>query len=54
MSVLYELVGRTVVGFIRRRYAHQIRAAGAFAVVASAIGAGAYLASREDSARDDA
>lgn len=47
MGELYELIGRLVVGFVRRRYARQIRAAGAIAVLV--IGVGAYLAAtRED------
>ncbi len=51
MSTFYELVGRTVVGFVIRRYGTQIRAAGALAVAASVLGLGVYLAARED---DDA
>ena len=53
MSTFYEFVGRTVVSFVWRRYGRQIRAAGAFAVVSTAIGAGVYLASREGSEDTD-
>jgi hypothetical protein len=40
--VIYELIGRMVVGFIRWRYG---RAAGA-GLVLTVLGVGAYLASR--------
>ena len=52
MSTFYELVGRTVVAFVIRRYGAQIRAAGAMAVAASLLGLGVYLATREDAELD--
>jgi hypothetical protein len=48
MSAFYEWVGRAVVNFVMRRYGSQIRTAGALAVVATALGLGVYLATRED------
>ena len=50
MSTFYELVGRTVVNFVIRRYGSQIRTAGALAAAASVLGLGLYLATREDPA----
>ena len=45
----YEAVGRVVVGYVRRRYAREIRIAAGIGVGALALGAvGAYLATRED------
>jgi hypothetical protein len=48
VSTFYELVGRTVVNFVMRRYGSQIRAAGAVTAAASVLGLGLYLATRED------
>jgi hypothetical protein len=48
LSVIYELIGRLVVEFVRRRYRTQIRAAAAAGVALAVIGAGAYLASRDE------
>lgn len=48
MSAFYEWVGRAVVNFVMYRYGSQIRAAGALAVVATALGLGVYLATRDD------
>jgi hypothetical protein len=45
MDKLYEEIGRTVVGYVRRRYATEIRAAAALGLATVAIGA--YLAIRE-------
>ena len=47
MSVVYELIGRLVVAFVRWRYGPQIRRAAAAGVVLAALGLGAYLAARE-------
>jgi hypothetical protein len=46
--VIYELIGRMVVGFIRWRYGREIRIAAGAGVVLPALGVGAYLASRGD------
>ena len=49
LSVIYELIGRLVVEFVRRRYRTQLRAAAAAGAALAVIGAGAFLAaSRED------
>lgn len=48
MSEAYELIGRAVVAFVRRRYGRQIRAAAALTAASVAIGVGAYLATRSD------
>jgi hypothetical protein len=48
MSLVYEAIGRAVVGFIRWRYGRELRiAAGAGAVGLAALAVGAYLASRD-------
>lgn len=47
MSNVYELIGRAVVGSLRYRYGHQLRAAAAVAVAAAVVGA-IYAATRED------
>ena len=39
MSSFYELIGRTVVGYVRRRYRTQIRAAALLAVASLVLGA---------------
>jgi hypothetical protein len=46
MSVLYELIGRIVVGLVRIRYRRQLRVA-ALVAVAATIAVGYVLASRE-------
>jgi hypothetical protein len=49
MSAFYEAVGRAVVGYVRRRYAREIRfAAGTGAVALAGLAVGAYLATRDD------
>jgi hypothetical protein len=48
VSTFYELVGRFVIGFVRRRYGRQLRAAGAVGVGVAALAAAAYLAGRDD------
>lgn len=49
MSSFYELIGRMVVEFVRRRYGKEIRVAAAVGVSVAAIAAvGAYAATRED------
>ena len=44
--MIYELIGRMVVGFIRWRYGREIRIAAGAGLVLTALGVGAYLASR--------
>jgi hypothetical protein len=44
--VIYEMIGRMVVGFIRWRYGREIRVAAGAGLVLTALGVGAYLASR--------
>jgi hypothetical protein len=48
MSVIYELIGRVVVGALKWRYGRQLRAAAAAGAALAVLGLGAYLASRED------
>jgi len=48
MSVVYELIGRLVVEFVRRRYRQEIRTAAAVGVGVAALAAVAYVASRDD------
>jgi hypothetical protein len=48
-SSFYELVGRTVVGFVRRRYGQQLRVAALVGVgLASAAAVVAYAATRDE------
>jgi hypothetical protein len=51
--VIYELIGRMVVGFIRWRYGREIRIAAGAGVALTVLGVGAYLASRGDDAETD-
>ena len=44
--MIYELIGRMVVGFIRWRYGRELRVAAGAGLVLTALGVGAYLASR--------
>ena len=44
--MIYELIGRMVVGFIRWRYGREIRIVAGAGVVLTVLGVGAYLASR--------
>lgn len=45
--MIYELIGRMVVGFIRWRYGREIRIAAFAGVALTALGVGAYLATRD-------
>jgi hypothetical protein len=45
--VIYELIGRMVVGFIRWRYGREIRIAAGAGLALTVLGVGAYLASRD-------
>jgi hypothetical protein len=48
-SNFYELVGRAVVGFVRRRYGQELRVAALLGVgVAGAVAVAAYAATRDD------
>jgi hypothetical protein len=44
--MIYELIGRMVVGFIRWRYGREIRIAAGAGLALTALGVGAYIASR--------
>jgi hypothetical protein len=45
--VIYELIGRLVVWFVRWRYGREIRIAAGAALALAALGIGAYIATRE-------
>jgi hypothetical protein len=47
MSGFYELIGRIVVGLIRWRFERELRIAAFAGVALTAIGVGAYIASRQ-------
>jgi hypothetical protein len=49
VSIIYEWIGRLVIGLVWRVYGREIRAAGAVAVGVAGLAAGAYLARRDDS-----
>jgi len=51
--VIYELIGRLVVGAIRYRYGRELRIATGAGLVLTALGVGAYLASRSESDESD-
>jgi hypothetical protein len=53
MSIVYELIGRLVVAFVKQRYGREIRIAAGTGVALAALGVGAYLATRGDD-EDDA
>jgi hypothetical protein len=46
--VIYELIGRLVVAFIRWRYGREIRIAAGAGAALAALAVGAYLATRGD------
>jgi hypothetical protein len=48
MSAIYELIGRIVVEFVRRRYRQEIRTAAAVSVGVAALAIGAYVATRDE------
>lgn len=53
MSAIYELIGRIVVEFVRRRYRQEIRTAAVVgAGVAVVAAAGAYAATRDSGERE--
>jgi hypothetical protein len=45
--VIYELIGRLVVSALKLRYGREIRMAAGAGLVLTALGVGAYLASRD-------
>jgi hypothetical protein len=45
--MIYQLIGRMVVGFIRWRYGREIRIAAGAGLALTVLGVGAYLASRD-------
>ena len=51
--MIYELIGRIVVGFIRWRYGREIRIAAGAGLALTALGIGAYLASRSGDDESD-
>jgi hypothetical protein len=44
--VIYELIGRVIVAFLWRAYGREIRIAAGAGLILTALGVGAYLASR--------
>jgi hypothetical protein len=50
--MIYELIGRAVVGFLWKAYGREIRIAAGAGLVLTALGVGAYLASRSDEEED--
>jgi hypothetical protein len=50
--VIYELIGRLVVWFVRWRFGRQIRIAAGAGLALAALGIGAYLATRESDEED--
>ena len=51
--MIYELIGRMVVGFIRWRYGRELRIAAGAGVALTVLGLGAYLASRGEETESD-
>lgn len=51
--MIYELIGRMVVGFIRWRYGRELRIAAGAGVALTVLGVGAYLASRGEEPESD-
>ena len=52
--MIYELIGRLVVWFVRWRFGRQIRIAGAAGLALAALGVGAYLATRSEDEEESA
>lgn len=44
--MIYELIGRVIVAFLWRAYGREIRIAAGAGLILTALGVGAYLASR--------
>lgn len=51
--MIYELIGRLVVWFVRWRFGRQLRIAAAAGLALAALGIGAYIATREDEEDED-
>jgi hypothetical protein len=51
--VIYELIGRVVVQALKLRYGREIRIAAGAGLVLTALGIGAYLASRSTDDDDE-
>ena len=52
--MIYELIGRMVVGFIRWRYGRELRIAAGAGLALTVLGVGAYLASRDSDSEEEA
>jgi hypothetical protein len=52
--VIYELIGRMVVGFIRWRYGRELRIAAGAGLALTVLGVGAYLAGRDSDSEEEA
>jgi hypothetical protein len=48
--VIYELIGRLVVEAVRLRYRRELRIAAVAGIALTALGVGAYLATRDEEA----
>ena len=46
--MIYELIGRLVVWFVRWRFGRQLRIAAGAGAALAALGVGAYIATRQD------
>jgi hypothetical protein len=51
--VIYELIGRLVVWFVRWRFGRQLRIAAGAGAALAALGVGAYIATRGDEEEPD-
>jgi hypothetical protein len=52
--MIYELIGRMVVGFIRWRYGREIRIAAGAGVALTVLGVAGYLATRSGDGEEEA
>ena len=52
--MIYELIGRLVVWFVRRCFGRQIRIAAGAGAALAVLGVGAYLATRGDDEEESA
>jgi hypothetical protein len=50
---MYELIGRAIVAFLWRAYGREIRIAAGAGLVLTALGVGAYLATRDSGEETD-
>lgn len=51
--MIYEFIGRAIAGFLWRAYGREIRIAAGAGLFLTALGVGAYLASRGDEGESD-